>query len=396
MRVEAQGALDGLTVEDAALRNLAGVYLVGLDRDEGAIAPVAPSQVLHGGDVLSFAGSLTDVRDLERLDGLATEEQEHVDLVTGAATFRYYEAVIGPESPLVRRTLAETGFRSAYGAAVMAIHRAGVRVDGKLGKVRLEVGDVLLLVGPMGFRREYDSTRDFLLVAPLFVRPAPPEPRRVALVSLVVLAMVVAAGTGLVSILQSSLAAVLVLTVTGVLRLREARDSVDLDVVLVVAAALGIGKAVELSGLAAVAADAISGVAEQLGSVGGLALVMFATIVLTEVISNAAARRPDGPDRDPRGGRGTGRPTVVRDRCGRDGQRVVPHAGRLPDQHDRLRPRRLPLHRLLAPRAPGRDHELRHHAGGRQHALVSAGCVDRRNAPTATGSRGPHGSPGCG
>ena len=50
---------------------------------------------------------------------------------------RLYEAVIAPGSSLVGSTLREAGFRGRYGGAVIAIHRADERVEGKLGEVRL-------------------------------------------------------------------------------------------------------------------------------------------------------------------------------------------------------------------------------------------------------------------
>ncbi len=288
MRVEAGGALDGTIVEDAGLRNLAGVYLVRLDRGAETIAPVAPTQVLRGGDQLTFAGRVSNVRDLEQIAGLVSAEEEHYETVETKRAFRFYEAVVGPRSSLAGRTLKEIGFRARYGAAVMAIHRAGERLDTKLGQVPLRSGDVLLLVGPPGAQPEWEAGHDFLLVNSVFDRPKV-EPRRAALIFATIVGMVLIAGTGILSILQASLLAVMVLAVTKTIRLSDARDSIDLDVILIVAAALGIGAAVEASGLAALAAESIAELAGGSNQVVALAIVMLGTVLMTELISNAAA-----------------------------------------------------------------------------------------------------------
>ena len=64
------GPLDGATVEQGGLRHLAGVFLVQLDRDGDALAPVSPDTALHGGDRLRFVGKADNVVDLLAIRGL--------------------------------------------------------------------------------------------------------------------------------------------------------------------------------------------------------------------------------------------------------------------------------------------------------------------------------------
>ena len=281
------GPLEGRTIEGAGLRQLQGVFLVGITRHGEAIAAPAPSTVLYGGDRLTFAGRVDLVRDLQSMRGLVADGEEHAfDLKRPGNTF--FEAVVSGASGLVGKTLKEVEFRSRYHAAVLAIHRAGQRVHAKLGSVPLKEGDTLLLLADEGFARRWRDRNDFLLVSHLGGNPRPTS-RQAIIVGLVTLAIVVLAGMGVVSILHAALLGVFALLATGVLTLGEARSAVDLDVIVVIAAAFGIGAAIERSGLAALIGDGIVRGFSGWGPIGVLLAVTLATIALTEVITNNAA-----------------------------------------------------------------------------------------------------------
>jgi di/tricarboxylate transporter len=285
MRVKVGGPLDGRSIEAAGLRHLHGVFLVEIERGAQRLGPVAPTEILAGDDVLTFVGQVDDVVDLHRVRGLESAEARHIDQLAGAGQ-AFFEVVVGPG--LVRTTLREIGFRGRYGAAVLAIHRAGQRVEGKLGEVALRLGDTLLVLADPGFRERYRDGREFLVVAPLRGTP-PARGRRGWLVGLTGLGFVVATGSGLLPILHAALVAALVIVAGGALTIRQARDAIDLDIVVLIAAAFGLGAAVADSGLAAALADLLVGLMAPLGLLGALAGVIIATMLLTELISNNAA-----------------------------------------------------------------------------------------------------------
>jgi di/tricarboxylate transporter len=287
MAVVPGGPLEGQTVQSARLRHLQGVFLVQIDRDGELIAPVAPETILRGNDRLRFVGRSDLVIDLQRTRGLVSSEQQHL---AGFDTTRaaFFEAVIGPASPLVGQTLQEAEFRSRYQAAVVAIHRAGQRVDAKLGQVRLRVGDTLFLLGDPGFRDRWYDRNDFLLVSRVG-GSMPISTRKALLVGLITLGIVVVAGVGLLPILHASLVAAVALVVLGVLTPGEARGAVDLEVVVLIAAAFGLGAAIESTGLADRLAAGLVGGFGGLGTTGVLLGVVLATMALTELITNNAA-----------------------------------------------------------------------------------------------------------
>ncbi|HKO32348.1 MAG TPA: SLC13 family permease [Candidatus Limnocylindria bacterium] len=287
MRVEAGREADGVSVSDAGLRRLQGVFLVEIERNGRSIAPVSPDERLLGGDQLTFVGRVDNIVDLQRVRGLVSAEARQIGSLAGNV-HAFYEVVVGAGGDLVGQTLKQVDFRARYDAAVIAIHRAGQRVNAKLGDVPLRVGDTLLVLADPEFRARWRDRPDFLVIAPLS-GISPRQPRRAWLVAAVGLGFVLATGSGLVPILQASIAAAIIVVATGVLTLRQARDAVDLQIVVLIASAFGLGAAVASSGLAEAVAGGLVDVMSPLGPIGALAAVMVATIVLTELVSHNAA-----------------------------------------------------------------------------------------------------------
>jgi di/tricarboxylate transporter len=287
MRVVPNGPLAGRTVEEAGLRNLQGVFLAEVERGGEQIVPVASTTRLQGGDRLCFVGRVDQVVDLQAMRGLESTEQHHMKAFD-TARHTFFEAVVGVNSPLVGKTLKEAQFRSRYQAAVAAIHRAGQRVNAKLGDVELRVGDTLLLLADPAFRSRWRDRSDFLLVSQFGGTP-PGVTKKAWFVGLVIVLVVLVAGAGFLPMLEVSLLAAVALVAFGVLTAGEARNAVDLDVIIMVAASFGIGAAMEKSGLAGVLAGGLVDVFDGLGPMGVLLGVILATSLVTELITNNAA-----------------------------------------------------------------------------------------------------------
>lgn len=287
MEVTARGPLDGLAVASGRLRNLQGVFLVEITRGAETITPVAPDTILRGGDQLTFAGRADTIVDLQSMRGLRSAEPEDVAGLD-ARGHTFAEAVIGPSSPLVGRTLKEVGFRATYQAAVVAVHRAGHRIRAKLGSVSLRVGDTLLVLADPGFVDRWRDREVFLLVAAVGGTP-PAASRKAWLAGVMVLAVVVMGASGRIPLLEASLLAALALVALGVLTPGEARRAVDLDVMLVLAGSLGLAHALERSGLATHAATAVLAVSHTAGVIGALVAVMVLVVGLGAVVTHIAA-----------------------------------------------------------------------------------------------------------
>jgi di/tricarboxylate transporter len=143
------------------------------------------------------------------------------------------------------------------------------------------------LVADRGFLERWRDRTDFLLISG---SGAPPKVTSKAwLVGLVTLAIVLVASFGLLPILNASLLAAVALVALRVLTPGEARASVDLDVIVVIATSFGVAAAVEASGLAAVIASGLVNVFDGFGDRGILLGIVLSTVVLTASVNNNAA-----------------------------------------------------------------------------------------------------------
>lgn len=286
MLVVPGGPLVGQTVEAAGLRHLDGLYLAAVER-AARIVTVRPETRLSDDDRLYFVGDVTRIVDLQDMVGLVSAEQPHM-LETEAPGTRLYEAVIGVRSDLAGHTLKSVGFRARYGSAVLAVHRAGEELRGKLGEIQLQTGDVLLVLATPDFGQRWREHADFSLVASLD-EPPPPRRTRAWFAGVVFAAMVLLAATGLLSLFAASAVAAAAMVVGRVLSPSEARYSIDVNVVLTIALSISLGNAAVVSGLAAEIADQIVDLGGSLGDFGLLLMVIVATQLLTEVLSNSGA-----------------------------------------------------------------------------------------------------------
>ncbi len=287
MEVIEDGPLDGSTIADAGLRNLRGVFLVEIQRDGAVLPAVSPSRRLDGGDRLTFAGDSDTIVSFQRTAGLRSAEDQHM-LAIDSPDHTFFEAVIGGDSRLVGQTLADVEFRGRYQAAVVALHRAGVRIDRGLGRVELEAGDTLLLLAGPDFRARSRRGRDFLLVSRIG-GPPPSATRKAPLVALIALAVITLAAFDVMSILEAALLAAGGLIATRTISFSEAGEAIDFGVVLLIAAAFGVGEAMQGSGLAESIATTLLDTFDGLGDLGIIFALALATTLLTEVITNNAA-----------------------------------------------------------------------------------------------------------
>lgn len=287
LRVAPGSPLAGLSVEEAGLRSLEDAYLVHLRRGEDII-PSSPQTLLREGDVLSFLGSALVLDRLLERPGLSRVQQEVAP--TSHTTLPLYEAVVAPTSSLVGKSLREVGFREKYQGIVLGIYRHATTIEGPLSRVPLEAGDLLLIEARNGFDQRWNRQRDeFYLVAPRRPERVKLQTGKAPLALLILAGVILFAVLDVADIVTTAFLGALAMIVTGCLRLQDARRAVDFPVLLVIAAALGIGMAVDRTGLAAAAAHLMIDKASVFGTIGVVAALFVATSLVTEVITNNAA-----------------------------------------------------------------------------------------------------------
>lgn len=287
MLVEPNSPLDGTTVEAAGLRNLAGLFLVEIDRDQQVLAAVGPEFVLRGNDRLVFAGITDSIIDLRKVRGLLPATNQVFKLDAPPARRTLIEVVVATNCPIVGKSIKHGRFRHVYNAVVIAVARDGQRIKKKIGDITLKAGDTLLVEADPAFAERHRNNRDFLLVRPID-EASLPRRERSTLAWAVLFGVVLIGSLGIADILVAALVGALVMVVTGCLTIGAARRSIELQVILAIAAAIGVANALNLSGADRHLANAVI---EMVGNDPWWLLVAtyVMTICLTMVITNNAA-----------------------------------------------------------------------------------------------------------
>lgn len=285
--------LVGRSIEKAGLRALQGAFLAHILRRGELFGPVAPSQLLEAGDILTFYGDtgvmhrLLDGGGLARPDALpersAIEEPDG-----GEPRLPLYEAVVSAESSLVGRTLKDSDFRERFQAVVLGIHRLGRRVTGPVGLTPIEPGDLLLVEARPHFAQRWTHQGEFYLVASL-ERPGARATHRAGPVLAILVALMATVALDWLPVVVAAVGAAFAVVLTGALPIDRARRAVDLSVLLVIASAFGIGRAVQSTGLADCMAGTVVDVSAGMGLVGALAVVYLFTNIITEFLTNNVA-----------------------------------------------------------------------------------------------------------
>lgn len=277
--------LIGKTVKEAGLRNLQDVFLVEIIRDDRVISPVSPDEILEERDALFFSGNTQSIYHLIKEDnGLSvpedhnTEPEEH---------FNFVEAVIPANSELIGVRIRDSNFRKRFDASIIAIHRNGKRVPGKVGEMHLAGGDFLLLLA--GDHRENGNHEKDLFFLSVPKKVKTPRNKNLRYAGIASVLLLVCGVVGIFPLFTVCLVILTGLVFLGVLGLAEIRRELDLSLLLILVCSLALGVGLEKSGTADTIAAVMVSASDNFGPVAVLTALFLSTIVLTALITNAAA-----------------------------------------------------------------------------------------------------------
>lgn len=277
--------LIGKSVKEAGLRNLQDVFLVEIIRDDRVISPVAPDEVLEEKDALFFSGNTQSIYQLIKEDnGLSvpedheTEPNEH---------FNFVEAVIPANSELIGVRIRDSDFRKRFDASIIAIHRNGKRVPGKVGEMHLAGGDFLLLLA--GDHRENGNYEKDLFFLSVPKKVKTPKNKNLRYAGILSVALLICGVVGIFPLFTVCLVILTGLVFLGILGLTEIRRELDLSLLLILVCSLALGVGLEKSGAADTIAFVMVSASDNFGPVAVLTALFLSTILLTALITNAAA-----------------------------------------------------------------------------------------------------------
>jgi len=278
-------SLVGKSVRGASLRNLQDVFLIEILRGNEIISPVSPEEILKEGDLLFFSGNTDSIYKLIREDnGLSVPKQSHL---YQQGQFNFVEAVIPSGSDLTGVRIKDSDFRSRFNASIVAIHRNGKRMSGKVGEMHLAGGDfLLLLAGEQVSNKSSDRDLFFLSVPKQIKGTKPKWYNWVGGISFLILLLGI---TGILPLFTICLALLTGMIFLRILNIGEIKRNLDLGLLVVLVCSLAIGIALEKSGTAELIAHALIRAVKSWGPVAAISSLFMVTLILTSVITNAAA-----------------------------------------------------------------------------------------------------------
>jgi di/tricarboxylate transporter len=274
------------SVIEAGLRNLQGVYLVEIQRHGKMISPITPHEIIQEDDVLFFAGDTTNIMDL-------INEQKGLILPEKASDYHQdktevIEAVVAGFSSIIGRTVKESNFRNRYDAAIIAIHRNGERISGKIGDIEIFPGDVLLLFTGKDFGNRVELYKDIYVINK--VREiAEPGRKKYYAIGLILLGSIVLLITKGLALFPSLLIIFTIMVGFGLISVQDIRRELDFNLIGILVFSLAIGQAMILSGAGFMVAEWLIGLLSPFGRTAILIGLILITNLLTSLIGNVGA-----------------------------------------------------------------------------------------------------------
>jgi di/tricarboxylate transporter len=278
--------LIGKTIEEAGLRNLKGLFLAEIIRKSFKISSVKPNVILQQDDLLIFAGDTGTIAEMVNSDlGLRLPS---VGMLSKKKQTEVVEIVISHNSTMINKTVKEIRFRAKYDAAVIAVHRNGERISGKIGEIVIKAGDVLLLFGGADFISRSNHALDFYFISKVKDFQRLENYKIWTLLGGTVFVILLAAFK-IVSLFMGLIVLIMVVLAMKITNAKELHKAVDYNLAMIIALSLALGTAMIKSGAAEIIADLFITVFIPLGKVGLLFGIYFITAVLAAFITNKAA-----------------------------------------------------------------------------------------------------------
>jgi di/tricarboxylate transporter len=283
--VEDSSKLVGKTLEQLGFANPIGFVLESITRDGHSVETKA-TLTLKEGDLITFLAPADLLPNLWMTIGLVPAHA--TKMASRRHEHQLVEVVLSPRSPANGHTVSDLPLPdSPFELMLLGVSRNGEAPRQPLKDLRLEAGDAGVLEVNDAFFYENRRESDFILTKRLEGFGVQRIDR--ATVAIVItIAMVLLAVTGITTMLNAALLATMAMLLSGCLTIDRLWQSVDWETIVVIGSAVGLESAVTGSGLAKKAAESFAFLGGGSPMVA-LAVVYLGTVLLTNVISNAAS-----------------------------------------------------------------------------------------------------------
>jgi di/tricarboxylate transporter len=274
----------GQTIKQAGLRNLKEIFLVEITRNDKSINPVSPSERLREGDRLFFTGNTKAIFSLiQEANGLRIPEDTHI---SNNGYFHLIEAVVPSSSSLIGQKIKNSNFRQRYEASIISIYRKGEQLKGNIGETRVQAGDLFLMLS--GGNSSSDNIKDLIIITRQG-EILKTEGETSFLPSILAILILMTGIVGIMDLFLAAMMGIFLLFFFKIMDITLIRKAIDVDLLAILVSSLAIGVGLKNSGAANMLVEGVLLVSEQYSILFSISLLFLITLILTSLITNAAA-----------------------------------------------------------------------------------------------------------
>lgn len=280
--------LIGRTPGECRINSQYDVMIIEIIRDDRRIWSGIRDTSLHPGDVLLVRGSVDGFMAMKNAEGITIRSQDKFadeDLATEETLLA--EGILAPTSALVGKTLKEADFRRKYGVFALAIRKHGETIHDKIGHIKLESGDTLLLQGRRESMAKLADDPHFILVQEVDYPRVRSE--KVTMAVAIIAGVVLLAALGITPIVVSATVGCVLMVLSGCIKIQEAYESIDWLVIFLLAGVIPLGIVMEKTGTAQFIAGILLNMIEDLSPTLIISAFYLLTTLFTSFMSNNAA-----------------------------------------------------------------------------------------------------------
>lgn len=277
----------GMRVADSPLVKELEIDVLEVIRNGQRLLVPVSDIVLQENDLLRVRCDIKQLQELKDRVGIQMKsdcELHEKDFQCEALMLT--EVVIAPNSRLIGKTIKSSYFRNIFRATALALRHRGQLLNKGFADTPLNAGDAILVETRKENYATLKNNSNFVIVSDVEA----PQYRKEKIIPalLIVSGVIIAAATGVSSIMVSAIIGAVLLVAAGCISLEEAYDSVDWKVIFLLGGIISLGVALEKTGAAMYLSGKMIDILGDMGPVAIVAALYILTSLLTETMSNNA------------------------------------------------------------------------------------------------------------
>jgi di/tricarboxylate transporter len=282
VKISEGSSLAGKKIKDSIMRKKYKVRVLGLHRENMEKSNNFSNIILREGDILTIEAPTNILINLESEPGIRVSS---IELHKKQKPEETFQMIIPHNSTYIGKNIEDLHLDKKYKAVVVAVRKGEKKLVGRLGKIKLRLGDMLIVKTTSEYATRLNQDPNLMTIDSL---DSNFKKDKVWISLAIMVGVIGIAAIGIYPILVTALAGVIAMFLTGVLTFEEAYNSVRWEVIFLLAGLIPLGIALQNSGAAAFIASAIGSLAANLPVLWVVVGFYVFTSLLTEVLSNNA------------------------------------------------------------------------------------------------------------